>query len=172
MIPKILEYLDGRIKITAEAFIIKELNDIIQKHGDDAEPYLAYVHLMTCPDSPYAYLPNEEMSDSIIFDITQTLGVFDEEDELIQPAIDRLSKQWESRTKRYYDSICIGMDKVAKHLENIEVVSGGKDSNLSEVNKMIKEAGATFRSYKELEKQLDEEIEKIKMRGKSSLGDY
>lgn len=172
MIPKILEYIDGRIHITPEAFIIKELNDIILKFGEkEAEPYLAYVHLMTWPDSPYIYLPEEEISDTVIFDITQTIGLFNEEDELIAPAIERLRKQWDSKAKRYYDSIGIGMDKVAKHLATVEVTSGGKDSNLSEINRMIKEAGATFKSYKEVEKQVDEEI-KIKMRGKSSLGDY
>lgn len=171
MIPKILEYIDGQIEVTPEAFMIKELNDIINKHDKNAAPYLAYVHLMTWPESPYIYLPLEEISDTVTFDVIQSVGDFDVDDELIQPAIDRLNRQFESKAKRYYESLGIALDKLALHLREVEVNSGGKDSNLSEINRMIRDAGSTFKSYKEVEKQVDEEM-KVKMRGKSSMGDY
>lgn len=172
MTPKILEYNKdtGRITITPEAFIIPEVNSIITKHKDPYS-YLGYIYLMSSVDSPYINLPDEEKSDVIQYDVTETIGEFDVNDELLQPAIDRLSKLWESKAKRYYESLGIGMDKVAEHLRNVEVTSGGKDSNLSEINRMIKEAGHTIKSYREVERQVDEEL-KTKMRGKSTLGDY
>lgn len=172
MTPKILDYQDGEIIITLEAFIIKELNDIINKHGEkDAKPYLAYVHLMTWPESPYLNLPDDEKSDTVVYDVIQATGDFDIEDELIAPAMQRLSSLWESKTKRYYDSLGIAIEKLSIHLRDVEVSSGGKDSNLGEINRMIRDAGSTFKSYKEVEKQVDEEM-KTKMRGKSTLGDY
>lgn len=171
MIPKIIDYQDGEIIITAEAFIIKELNDIINKHGEkDAKSYLAYVHLMTWPESPYVNLPEDEISDTIIFDVIQATGDFNIEDDLIPPAIERLNRLWDTESKRYYRSLKIGMRKTGQVIENEEAVSG-KDGNLSEFNRMLREAGSTLKSFKEVEKIIDEEI-KIKMRGKSSLGEY
>lgn len=177
MIPKIIEYTDGRINILPETFMIKELNDIINKHGDGsqtgngAEPYLAYVYLMTSPDSPYINLPQEDVSDAIKFDITQSIGDFEEDDELIQPAIRRIASMYETRQKRYYDALGIIMDKVVQHAREMEVSSAGKDQNLDTFNKMLREAGSTFKSYREVEKIIDEEL-KAKMKGKATLGEY
>ncbi len=177
MTPKILEYTEGRIVITPEAFMIKELNDLINKHGDGtpsgggAEPYLAYVHLKTHPESPYINLPFNEQDDAIIYDITQSIGDFESDDELIQPALDRLASVFNTRTKRYYDSLGKGLDKVIAHIEEVEVSSGTKDANLNEINRMIEKAGTTLRSYKDVEKTVDDEI-KAKMKGKSVLGEY
>lgn len=176
MTPKILEYTDGRIVITPEAFMIKELNDIINKHGDGtssgggAEPYLAYVHLMTWPESPYINLPEEEISDTVQFDITQTIGDFDIEDELIQPAVERLARQWQTKAKRYYDSLSSMLDKQATWLKSVEI-EHGREGNLSDINRMIEKAGVTLKSFKQVEKEVDEEL-KTKMRGKSTLGEY
>ena len=170
MIPKILDYIDGEIVITPEAYIVKELNDIINKHGKDAPSYLAYVHLMTWPESPYINLPEDEISDTITYDVIQATGDFEVEDELIQPALERLSKLWDTEAKRYYRALKVGMRKTSQLMESEEATSG-KDGNLSEFNRMIREAGSTLKSFKEVEKIIDEEI-KTKMRGKSTLGDY
>lgn len=171
MIPKILDYTDGIITITLEAFLIKELNDIINKFGkEEALPYLAYVHLVTHPESPYINLPEEEISDSITFDITQGIGFFDEEEVLLKPAIERLNSLFDTKTRKYHRSLGIAMDKASLLLRTEELTTG-KDGNLSEINRMIERAGSTLKSYKEVEKMVDEEL-KTKMRGKSQLGEY
>ena len=171
MTPKILDYLDGEIVITPEAFIIKELNDIIKKYGDkEACPYLSYVHLMTWPESPYITLPEDEISDAITFDVIQACGDFDLDEPLIQPAIERMYSLWDTESKRYYKALKIGMRKTSQIIESEEVISG-RDGNLSEFNRMIREAGSTLKSFKDVEKIIDDEI-KTKMRGKSTLGDY
>lgn len=170
MTPRILEYEDGRIVITVEAFTIPEVNAIITKY-ENPEPYLAYVYLMSSVDSPYMNLPEEEKEDTIIYNVNETLGEFDSNEKLLKPAVTILSKLWDSKAKRYYDSLGIGMDKVSEHMRIVEISSAGKDANLSEINRMIREAGSTLKSYKEAERAVDEEL-KTKMRGKSALGDY
>lgn len=168
MTPRILEYDtdSGRITITENAYLISEIKALIDKHKYP-EPYLAYVHLMTAPDSPFVNLPETQKEESIVYEITISLGEFDVTDELLEQAVEKFNLLYVSKAKNYYDSLGMLMDKVAKYAKDAEI----SDENLTEVNKMLREAGATLRSYKEVEKQVDEEM-KTKMRGKSTLGEY
>lgn len=73
MIPKILEYEDGRVKVTAEAFGIPEIKDILDKYDLKAEPYLMYVYYMSAPDSPFVNIPAEEKVETAVYDVQTTL---------------------------------------------------------------------------------------------------
>jgi len=169
MVPKILDYEDGRIVVTANAALIPEIKNIIDKYPNP-EPYLAYVHLMTAPDSPYINLEDDEKGDTVIYDIIQTLGDFDSDDELLELALDRFKQFYSSTAKNYYDSLKISIDKMAKYLRDEPIVSG-RDGNLSEIIRIHKEGATNIRNFKDIEKQVDEEL-KTKMRGKSNLGEY
>ena len=59
---------------------------------------------------------------------------------------------------------------MAKYLRDAPI-EAGKDGNLSEIIRIHKEGGATLRSFKDIEKQVDEEL-KTKMRGKTTMGEY
>lgn len=170
MIPKILEYEDGRIKVTAEAFMIKELHDIIVKYDMMAEPYLAYAHLMTSPDSPYMNLDENEKEETVIYDIVNSIGDLDLGDPLLAKAVEKLNSLYTSTTKNYYDSLKVSIDKMSRYLRERPILEG-KDGNLSEIIRIHKEGGSTIRSFKDIEKQVDEEL-KTKMRGKNIMGDY
>lgn len=170
MIPKILEYEDGRIKVTAEAYMVKELHDLITKYDMMAEPYLAYVHLMTAPDSPYMNLDETEKEETIVYDIVNSIGDLDLGDPLLAKAVEKLESLYTSTTKNYYDSLKISIDKMSRYLRDKPIIEG-KDGNLSEIIRIHKEGGSTIRSFKDIEKQVDEEL-KLKMRGKNILGDY
>lgn len=167
MSPKILDYEDGRIKVTAEAFCIPEIKVLLDKYDMKAEPYLAYVHLMTALDSPYINIPDDEKQETVVYDIIQTMGDFDTEEPMLDVAIEKFRLLYDSRAKRYYDSVGKLMDKLSKYADQISIT----DENAEGVAKRIKEAGATMRSYKDAEKQVEEEL-KVKMRGKNNLGDY
>ena len=169
MTPRILEYEDGHIIITENAYTISEIKNLIDKYKEP-EAYLAYVHLMTAPDSPYINEEEDSKSDSIVYELIQTLGEFDSTDPLLEAAVEKLKILYTSTAKNYYDSLKISIDKMAKYLRDAPI-EAGKDGNLSEIIRIHKEGGATLRSFKDIEKQVDEEL-KTKMRGKSSLGEY
>ncbi len=92
MTPKILEFEDNRVKVTAAAFAIPEIKAILDKYDLQAEPYLTYIHAMTALDSPYVNIPLEDKPEAIQYDIQETLGDFDPDDELLQAAIKRLQE--------------------------------------------------------------------------------
>lgn len=90
MIPRLLEYEEGRIKVTAEAYGIPEIKKLLDKYDMQAEPYLAYVWNLSSPISPYCNMPSTEKVDSVIYDVQATHGEFDFDEPLLQNAIDRL----------------------------------------------------------------------------------
>lgn len=170
MIPRILEYEDRRVKVTAYAYAIPEIKALIDKYDMNVEPYLAYVHAMSAPDSPYNNIPDSEKKEAAIYDIQDTLGEFDYDDPLIQVALDKFEKLYTSTTKVYYDALKISIERMAAYVKTAEI-NPGKDGNLSELHRMHKEAAMTIRNFKDIEKQVDEEL-KVKMKGKNEMGEY
>src|SRR6478609_1290625 len=96
MLPRILEYEDGRVLVTLEAYSIPEVKVFLDKYDMQAEPYLAYIHLMSSPISPYANTPMEERQETISYDVIQTYGDFDIDDDLIEPAIAKLKSLYQT----------------------------------------------------------------------------
>jgi hypothetical protein len=166
--PKIFEVDNGRCLITDNAHFIPEIKALIDKYPDTAEAYLIYCHYMTSLDSPYCNLPEEEKSETIIFDINQTIGAFDPFEPLLQPAVDKLESLYETDLMRYFKSLKISIKKMGDYLKN-EEISSGRDGNLGEIIRIHKESGSTLKSFKDIEKQVEEEIN---LRGAQEMGDY
>lgn len=166
MIPRILEYEEGRVKITAEAFGIPEIYNIIQKHNMNAEPYLTYVSYLSYPDSPFINLPEADRVESAMFDVKETLGDFDEEDELIQPAIEKLQSLWKSAATMIADEMEQELHRWRIYLRDTPMVGDMKD-RISIVDKVEKVAA----SAANLRKLADDEVG-AKMKGSNELGDY
>ena len=171
MVPKIFEYNSeiGKVELTDACYMLPELKAIIDKY-DDPIPYLTMVYYMAAPDSPYVNLTEQEKEDSIIADMTENFGVFEFESKLITPAIRKLESLYETTTIRHYKSLKILIDKFSEYIRTNEIIEG-KDGNMSELQRIWKEAGSNIRSYKDLEKQVEEEL-KAKTRGGHEVGDY
>jgi hypothetical protein len=170
MSPKILEYEDGRIKITASAYLQPELKVLIDKFDTKVEPYLAFVYFLTATDSPYINLPEEEKEEAIIFDVVSTLGEFDYKEPLLKPAVDKLEYLNTSTTKRYYEALKSSIDKMSDYLRTTSIIEG-RDGNLTEIIRIHKEGASTIRNFKDIEKQVDEEL-RVKTRGDVEIGEY
>lgn len=168
MIPRILEYEDGVIKITPEAYMIPEINAIIGKYrNNNCEAYLGYVYMMSYPDTPYSFLPLADRSESALFDVKQTMGAFDEEDELVQPAIDRLTSLWKSHQSKAADSLEEEVLKWIKYLD--ETPTGGEEmKNRFQITDKFEKLSL---SAANLRKLADEEV-RTKMKGANELGEY
>lgn len=167
MIPRILVFEDNRVKITAEAYTIPELHAIITKFGDEAEPYLAYVSAFSYPDGIYVRLPREQRKEAAIYDIKATIGDFDEEDELMEPAIERLRSLWETSNTKAADEMEEEINRWTIYLR--ETPLGGEEmkNRLTVVDKFEKAAQTSVN----LRKIADEEIG-TKMKGDNEMGEY
>lgn len=129
MIPRILEYEDGRVKVTPEAFAIPEIHSILDRFDNDADPYLAYISAMSYPDGPYAWLPDSDRKEAALYDIKQSIGDFDEDDELVQPAIDKLRSYWQSTQTLLADELEEELHRWRKYLRDNPISADGSDGS-------------------------------------------
>jgi hypothetical protein len=171
MNPRILEYADGNLIILAETMMIPELKVFVDKYGEEgAKPYLAYCYLMTSLDSPYRNLEETERSEMAIYDVINTVGDFDINDPDIEIAIAKLNKLFTTPLMLFFEEIENELYRMRNYLRNTEI-TGGKDGDLSERFRILKEAGAISNSYKRAQISALEEI-RAKARGKGKIGDY
>jgi len=167
MTPRILEYVNGSIEITAEGFSIPELNKIITKYGDsDAIPYLTYIAHLSYPDSPYRNLPQEERSEAALYDVKETLGDFNEDDELIDPAIERLQGLFKSEASQAADEMEAESHRWRTYLRDTPMGGDMKD-RITIVDKFEK----LVASATNLRKIADDELG-TKMKGSNEMGEY
>ena len=168
MNPRILEYVDGNLIILAETMMIPELKAFINKYGEEgAKPYLAYCYLMTALDSPYRNIEEEERHETAIYDVINTVGDFDMDDELLAPALDKLRKLFTTPLMLFFEEIENELHRWRNYMKNHEISAEDMDSRF----KVLKEAGAISGSYKKAQASALEEI-KAKARGKGRIGDY
>lgn len=170
MTPKILDYDQGRIIVTAEAFMIPELKAIIDKYGLEAEPYLGYIHLMTWMYSPYRNADINEKEEQVVYDVINSIGDFDIDEPLLRPALSKMTQLNTTALSLFFLEIEQELHRMRIYLKNNEI-TGGKDGDLADRFRILKEAGAITASYNKAKTAAEEEM-KLKGRGKATIGDY
>lgn len=168
MIPRILEYEQGRIKITVDAYTLPETHAIIKKYGDmDCEPQLTYVYKMSYPDGVYSYMARADRREAAIFDVKETVGDFDEDCDLLDPAIERLQSLWTSHQTRAADEM---EEEVLRWIDYLrQTPTGGEEmKNRFQITDKFEKLSL---SAANLRKMADEEV-KAKMKGSNELGEY
>lgn len=171
MMPKILEYEDGRVKVTAEAYAIPEIKALIDKYDMQAEPYLSYIYSMTAPDSPYINLPDSDRSDTIIYDIVNTLGEFHYSDPLIQNALDKLKSLYVTPLSLLADELAEELHRMRKELRNTPIEMSGENENFRSRMYLLEKIEKISSNYTKIRKQADEE-QSPDTRGDHEVGDY
>lgn len=171
MIPKILEYDSGRIKVTPQAFAIPEIKSILDKYDMKAEPYLMYVYNMSAPDSPYINIPEEDKIESVVYDIQMTLGEFDWEDPLLNKAIDKFTSLYKTKLVALADELGEELDRFRKALRSTPLTLGGQDSNFRDRLALLEKIDKVSSSYQRVKKQADEDMRPL-TKGDHELGEY
>ena len=145
------------------------INKILEKH-DNAEPYLAYVSALSYPDSPYKNITKEERAEAAIYDIKETLGDFDTEDELIEPAIEKLRSLWESPQTLLADEMEEELHRWRRYLKDTPLI-GGLDGNMKDRLSFIDKVEKISAAAANIRKIADDEIGP-KMKGSNEIGEY
>lgn len=167
MTPRILEYEDGRVKVTAEAYTIAEIKALIDKYDMKAEPYLSYVYSMTSPNSAYTYIPSGEKSEAIIYDIQATLGDFDYNDPLISNAIEKLNSLYTSPMMLMAMELSDELHRLRIWLKTNPI----SEDNLPMRQSILKDIDKYATSYLKVKDQAEKEL-KVATKGDHELGEY
>jgi len=167
MIPKILEYEDGRIKVTPQAYGIPEIKTIIDTY-EDHESYLTYVYALSSPESPYINIPEEEKRESVIYDVSNTLGEFDFDSELLPPAIERMQSFYKSPNIALAEELAEELNRLRTWLRNTPY---GDAENVKIRIGVMEKAEKVSSSYLKVREQADKEL-KVATKGDHEMGGY
>lgn len=165
MIAKLFELQNFKIVPTEHCYTIKWLKAIMDEYKEDKEYLKVYQYLfyMTYPspdDNPYFHFIESDKEEQILEDIEAN---FSTEDDLVQEALVRIKKMYETPTSRAYDGIAGMLDKLAKYMKTTEITDG-KDGNISALVQAAKNFEAVRASFKGAFKDLQEE-QQTKIRG-------
>lgn len=168
IIPKILGYENGAIFITPEAMMIPELKAIVDKYGEEeAKPYLGYAHLMTWIYSPYRNYEDNEKVESVVYDVTNTIGDLDIDEPLLTPAVAKLTRMNNTALSLWFSQIEQELHGFRLYMKNSPI----SDDTVEARFKILEKAGNLTASYNKTKQAAEEEL-KVKGRGKAKIGDY
>lgn len=170
MIPQILEYEDGRVRITASAYAIPELKALIDKYDNKAEPYLQYVWANTSPVSAYINTPAEEKKETIIYDIRETLGEFDWECELLKYAIEKLKDLYQTPNMKLAQELGQELLRITNLLQT-EPLTMGDGGNFRERMALMEKIDKISSNYTKVKAEADKEMGAA-TKGDHELGEY
>jgi hypothetical protein len=171
MIPKILEYEDGRIKITPQAYALPEIKALIDKYDMKVEPYLMYVYYMAHPESPVINLPEDEIVDSVIYDLQTTLGEFDFEEPLLQVAVTKFKKLYTTKMIALAEELGNEIDRIRNTLKNTPITMGGQEDNMKIRMSLLEKISKISAEYMKVKEQADKDL-KIATKGDHEVGEY
>lgn len=170
MIPRLLEYEDGRVKVTAEAYVIPEIKMLIDKYDMKVEPYLAYVHAMAAPDSQYINIPSEEKSDAVIYDLQTTLGEFEFSDPMLANAIEKFRSLYMTKMFALAEELGDEIDRLRMYLKTTPIIDG-TDGNLRDRMTLLERIEKIAINYEKVKEKADKEL-KVATKGDHELGEY
>lgn len=170
MTPRILEFEDKRVKVTAAAFAIPEIKALLDKYGNNAEPYLTFVHAMAATDSPYINIPEEERLDAAVYEIQATLGDFDYGDPLVDEAIENLKKKYHPPMFSLAVEMGEELHRFRKKLQSEELTMGA-NGNFKDRFTLMKDISKIALEYQKVKKMADDEIQAA-TKGGHALGEY
>lgn len=160
---------DGKVRLDETCYLIPELKAIIDFY-EDPIPALSYVHFLTAPESPYHNLSDEDKKQMISDDVG---GDFGFEDEVIEKALIKLRKLYDTPLQQLYDGGKNSLQVIGKYLANLteESIQHGRDGNLSQIFSMQKEMGKVAEQFIKIERLWKEQVQQ-KLRGNAELGEY
>ncbi len=164
---QVFDMVNGKPVPSVHCQFIKPLKDLIEFYPEDHLQALAYIVYVYCPDpvmNPYMQHEESLKEEIVISDIGPLK--FSVECPILQAAIQKCVKMWETPVLRNYMSCKEFMDKASTDLRNIPLTYG-KNGNADTLRNMVKDSPALWKIYKEFSIELFEE--QAKARGNARL---
>lgn len=157
----------GVVKPTVHCHTIKWLKDIMDEFPDNYLKIYQYVFYMSYvgEQNPFFNVPETEKEDVI----SKAIDIdFSLDEPLIENAIKEAKKLYETPTASFYISLKEFIEKLKVHMHNSQIVDG-KDGNLSDFLKIIKDYNSIRQTFKDTYNDLKDE-ESIRVRGDQQVG--
>ena len=167
MIIRLFDIENDKVKPTEHCYTLKFLKDIMEAYPDNSLKIYTYLFYMTCPNpdvNPYFHMSELDKEEYILQD---TQADFSTEDELIQIALKKCAKLYETPTHRAYLGIKKALDNMATYMANTPITDG-RDGNINQIRAVAKDFDGIRQSFKGAYKDLKEE-QQSRTRGNAGL---
>lgn len=164
---RLFDIEQGKVIPTEHCYTLKFLRDIMEQYPLEHLDIFTYLFYMCCPSedlNPFFQVSENEKEEMILREIGAS---FSTEDDLIQEALKKTGKLYETRTYRLYRSFGIMLDRLGKYVETTPI-EHGRDGNISALLQAAKNIDAIRQSFKGVEKDHHEEM-KTQVRGGHKL---
>jgi hypothetical protein len=165
---KLFDVENGVVKATEHCYTLNWLHDIMVNYPDNHLKIYSYIFYMTCPNpelNPFFNLPEEDKEEMIVESIGLDISV---DNELIQTAIIKCNKLYETPTLRAYNGIAKMLDNLSYYMEHTNITAG-RDGNINSLISAAKSFQAIRESFKGVLKDLEAEQSKTSVRGGQNL---
>ena len=147
MLIKLFDIQNKKVVPTEHCYTLKFLKSIMDSYPDTYISVYQYLFYMTCPNpdlNPFFNLREHEKEDMILEEINMEEST---EDEIIQEALHKCEKLYQTPTYRAYKGIKGMMDKLARYME-ITPIEHGRDGNITALINAASKFESIRNSYK------------------------
>jgi len=166
---RLFELQNNKPVPTEHCYVISWLKAIIEKYPEQHTHIniLAYIFYMTCPsqENPYFNTPEDDKEDQIENEIDLC---FDTECEVIQEALEKAEKMYETPTVRAYKGMKKMIDNLSDYMGDTKI-EHGRDGNISALVQAAKNFAGIRESFKQVTADMLAEQE-THVRGDKQLG--
>lgn len=164
---RLFDIENGKVIPSEHCYTLTFLKAIMDAYPDTHTQLFAYLFYKTCPNpdlNPFFNVPEEDKEGMILDELKLNADL---SADLIQQALQKLQKLYETRTYRLYRSFGIMLDRLGKYVETTPI-EHGRDGNISSLIQAAKNIQDIRQQFKGLEKDHLEE-QKTLVRGGQML---
>jgi len=159
---QIFDIVNDQVVPSAHCHIVPELKAIIDFYPEDylqVFAYIQYTVILDFTQNIYMNIPEDEREEVVLADIKSRFGSinFSLECPIVLEAVEKCKKLFETPVDRHFLGVKHMTDKMARMLYTEEIVTTGKDANLTALRGAIKDAPELWKAYKEAAMQLQQE---------------
>lgn len=161
MMIRLFDIQDKRVVPAESCHLVPELKAIMVHFPDEYLKIYQYIFGMTCPDGTNWYVNLDETLKENVIKADIMPYNFYIEDMLIEKALDKCRKLYETPTLRSWMGAKKMLDRIGKYLDENEITDG-KDSNGLLIDRYMSKLGDYHDTYKKMDNELKKEQAKVR----------
>ena len=153
---RLFDIESGKVVPTEHCYVLPFLKVLMETYPEEFLKVYAFLFYMSCPNpdfNPFFNVAEQEKQSLVLQELD---AAFSPNDELIQEALKKTQKLYETRTFRLYRSFGIMLDKLGHYVETTPI-EHGRDGNIGSMIQAAKNIQDIRQQFKGLEKDHLEE---------------
>lgn len=164
---RLFDIENGKVIPSEHCYTLAYLKQLMTLYPQEYTKLYCYLFYMSCPNpelNPFFNVPEHEKEDMVLKELQVGINIADE---VIQEALQKTQKLYETRTFRLYRSFGIMLDKLGYYVETTPIAHG-RDGNIGSLIQAAKNIQDIREQFKGLERDHLEE-QKTTVRGGQQL---